>query len=181
VTRARARVLGAVRTARCPVGVDEIAGAVGLKPNAVRHHLAALEAEGLVTAEAVPTGHRGRPRRLFSPGPGRGGPYERLAIALLHLRAGDSAEMAGRAVAPGAGDVVAFLTEEGFEPRPADGGSIVLASCPLARSAALDPATVCGIHRGVLCAIAARNGRTIDLIPGPVGTCRIIRPDSSDR
>ena len=175
VSSARARVLEVVRTAGQPIGVEEIAATVGLGLNAVRHHLAALETEALVASDTDRAGHRGRPRRVFTPGPGPGGPYERLALALLHARrTGASPEAAGRAVAPAGDDIVAFLADEGFDPHPTQDGSAVLAACPLAHGAEVDPAAVCGVHRGLVAAIAERRGQAVKLVAGRPGTCRVI-------
>lgn len=161
-----------VRAAPRPVGVEEIAAALGVGLNAVRHHLAALEAEALVGSEVDRAGQRGRPRRVFTPGPGPGGPYETLALALLYARrTGASLVSAGRAVAPAGDDVVAFLADEGFDPHPAGDGSIVLAACPLARGVELDPA-VCAVHRGLVA--AERRGRSVQLVAGRPGTCRVV-------
>lgn len=116
----------------------------------------------------------GRPRQVFTPGPGPGGPYERLALALLYARrTGASLESAGRAVAPAGADVVTFLADEGFDPRPAENGAVVLAACPLAHGAELDPA-VCRVHRGLLAAIAERREQAIELVVGRPGTCRVV-------
>ncbi|HVW31154.1 MAG TPA: helix-turn-helix domain-containing protein [Acidimicrobiia bacterium] len=176
MSRARDRVLEAVRTAPRPLGVDEIATAVGLGRNAVRHHLAALEAGELIRAEVDRAGHRGRPRRVFLPGPGPVGPYERLALALLHARrTGASLETAGRAVAPPDGDLLSFLAAEGFDPRPSPDGSIALAACPLAHAAEADPTSVCTVHRGLVSALADRPDEVWWLVACGPGRCRIER------
>ena len=176
---ARARILETVRSAGEPIAVEDIAAAVNLGPNAVRHHLAALETDGLVIADLRRAGQRGRPRRVFTAGPGVGGPYERLALALLHARrTGVSLEAAGRAVAPAADDVVAFLAAEGFDPRPAGDRCVVLAACPLAHAAEADPAAVCGVHRGLVAAIGRRAGQNVRLVAGPPGTCQVIPADA---
>ena len=171
---ARARVLAAIRSADGPVGVEDLAAAVGLGLNAVRHHLAALEGDGLIASDVDRAGGRGRPRRLFRPRAGAG-PYELLALALLRAqRTGEDPETAGRAVAPEGDDVVAFLAAEGFDPEPAEGGGVRLAACPLAAGAGVDPAAVCGVHRGMVGAIAARRGESVDLVVGRPGTCRVV-------
>ena len=108
-----------------------------------------------------------------------GGPYERLALALLYARrTRASLDSAGRAVAPGGDDVVAFLADEGFDPRPAEDGGVVLAACPLAHGVELDPA-VCSVHRGMLTAVAARRGQVVKLVVGRPGTCRVVSTESS--
>jgi len=176
---ARARVLDVVRTAGRPVGIDELASALGLGLNAVRHHIARLEQDGFVVAGLDRAGHRGRPRRVFTPGPGPGGPYEHLARALLHARrTGVSLEAAGGAVAPPGGDVLAFLAAEGFDPHRDRDGSVVLAACPLAHAAELDPAAVCGVHRGLVAAIGRRSGGHAKLVASAPGSCRVLDADS---
>jgi predicted ArsR family transcriptional regulator len=168
-------VLEAIRTAGRPIGVEEIAAAVGLGFNAVRHHLDALEAEGLVDAAPERAGRRGRPRRIFTAGPGPGGPYERIALALVHAHCtGASLEAAGRAAAPPGDDVVAFLAAEGFDPHPQEDGSVALVACPLARGVGVDPGVVCGVHRGLVAAIAERRGEHAELVAGRPGTCRVV-------
>jgi len=180
VSPARARVLQVIRTAGGPIAVDDIAVAVGLRLNAVRHHLAALEADELVTARLDRAGGRGRPRRLFAPGPGPAGPYQRLALALLHARRpGVTIEEAGRAVAPPGDDLVGFLAAEGFGPYPGDDGEILLAACPLAGGASRDPAVVCAVHQAMVSAVAERRGDHVKLVVGRPGSCRIV-PAPSD-
>jgi len=179
VSRTRDRVLAVVRSAGWPVAVEDIAVALGLGLNTVRHHLGALEADGQIAAGLDRRGGRGRPRLVYRFRPAPAGPYELLALALLRARrTGEPPEEAGRALAPEGDDVVAFLAAEGFDPQPADGGGVRLAACPLAAGAAVDPAAVCGVHRGMVGAIAARRGQRAELVVGPPGTCRVEpRPD----
>src|SRR5262249_54414754 len=63
--RSRARVLGLLREATAPLGVQEIAERSGLHPNTARFHLDALVAAGLATRDRGPrpgpAGRLGRP------------------------------------------------------------------------------------------------------------------------
>lgn len=154
--------------------VADVSAVLGLGENAIRHHLTALERDGLVASEVGRTGRRGRPRLVFRTRPAPGGPYERLALALLRAhRTGESLEQAGEAVAPAGDDVIAFLAAEGFDPRP-DGDGAVLASCPLAGAVATDPAPVCAVHRGLVRAIARRAGDAVTLLAAQPGHCRVV-------
>lgn len=84
------------------MSVAELTAAVGVHHNAVRQHLAQLDAAGLVqVTTARPTG-RGRPRLEVTVDPaalgrwGGPGPYEDLSVLLAELlRSGDSAEVVG--------------------------------------------------------------------------------------
>jgi predicted ArsR family transcriptional regulator len=172
-SRARARVVAALEQAAGPSAVAEIAALAGLQVNATRHHLAALEAEGRAVAEVDRAGGRGRPRMLWHVRPGPAGPYEHLALALLRARrTGEPLEQAGRAVAPAGGDVVAYLTAEGFNPRPA-GDAIRLASCPLDTAVAADAEAVCSVHRGLVAAVAERAGQPAVLEARTPGHCHL--------
>jgi predicted ArsR family transcriptional regulator len=160
--------------------VAEVAAALGIHANAVRHHLARLVAADQVVAETEPARGPGRPRRMFRATPrGRAGleppgPYEHLAMALLSAPAGQGElRRAGQEVAAslpvgGRGDPVrglaAALAAEGFEPRlEADGDDVVLVleRCPLAVAAAADAAAVCSVHRGVADGLADRLGGVV--------------------
>ncbi|SDQ44004.1 Predicted transcriptional regulator, ArsR family [Quadrisphaera sp. DSM 44207] len=92
-SRTRRRVLSAVLT-RGPVTAGALADALGLTPAAVRRHLDALTADGLVAAhDLVRTGGRGRPARTVTATAagraavrprGGAGAGEELAAAALH-------------------------------------------------------------------------------------------------
>jgi predicted ArsR family transcriptional regulator len=170
----RGRVLRFLEGASQPVGVVEIASALGLAQNSVRHHLSALEQAGRAESEVQRWGQRGRPRLVFRSRPAPEGPYERLALALMRARlTSESLEEAGAAVAPAGDDITAFLRAEGFDPHP-EGAGTVLGKCPLAAAVAADPAAVCAVHRGLVTAIAARAGATVRLVPDAPGSCRIL-------
>ena len=63
----RDRVLAEIRTAATPPTVDELAATLGLHPNSVRLHTAALRESGLVTQDSRDTsgGGRGRPQVTY--------------------------------------------------------------------------------------------------------------------
>ena len=63
IKNTRDRVLRTL-LARQHCTINELAEAVDINPISVRHHIARLEAEGLVTSEEVRHGV-GRPRRLY--------------------------------------------------------------------------------------------------------------------
>jgi predicted ArsR family transcriptional regulator len=176
MSRSRRRVLEALEQAAAPADVNEIAARAGLQVNATRHHLAGLVAEGRAVAAVDRAGHRGRPRVLWHAPPVPAGPYERLALALLRARrTGETLEQAGRAVAPGGGDVVAFLAAEGFDPRP-DGDRVLLARCPLDAAVAADADTVCRVHRGLVAAFGDRSGQATVLDVSAPGHCHLRDP-----
>jgi DNA-binding transcriptional ArsR family regulator len=153
----RARVIRFLEAASEPVALADIARATGRRENNVRYHLGVLQQAGLVGAEARPTGGRGRPHLVFRLRPPPGGPYERLARALLRARTtGETLVAAGAAVAPPGDDVMAFLEEDGFDPRP-DGDAVMLGRCPLATAVATDPAAVRAVHLGLLNAMTTRS------------------------
>lgn len=104
----RLRLFRLIAEAEGPVDVAQMADALALHVNTIRSHLRRLEEAGLVTSEAEVRSERGRPRRLFRPGPaaeaiGSGArDYELLATMLAgYARAGaaepaESAEETGR-------------------------------------------------------------------------------------
>ena len=102
----RAEVLGALRAAPAPLGIAEIAEAVGIHANTARFHLDALAEQGAVVRTLAEPVGRGRPRVLYtaSPGMDRGGPrrYGVLARVLVGALAADP-EPARRALEAGRG------------------------------------------------------------------------------
>lgn len=156
-----------------PVGVRELAGAVGLHESAVRQHLAKLVgAELVLEARTAPVGP-GRPRSLYRRAPGVLGvwgtenPFERLAALLIDvLRSGtdprQAGREAGRAIAaspsvqttagrPAAPVLAELVAAQGFEPRLSEGPrpEIVLGHCPYASLATVAPEIVCELHHGL--------------------------------
>jgi predicted ArsR family transcriptional regulator len=90
--RTRDRVLDLL--GRSPATAAQLGDALGLKPAAIRRHLDALLADGLVTGREQPAQGRGRPAKIFSLTPqGRdaigGHTYDGLAAAALRWIAED--------------------------------------------------------------------------------------------
>lgn len=155
--------------ASVPVAIDALCDDSGLHHTTVRAHLAKLEAVGLVERTTDAPKRRGRPRLLYGTTPraavvlGEPDAYERLAVLLTQVvRSGSTArevgQRAGRRTAaergPRAGGVAGLereMTRQGFRAlrrdRP-DGVDLILRSCPYARAAAADPATICQLHLG---------------------------------
>ncbi len=165
---ARRRVWEAVRDAVRPVGVAELADALGVHPNTVRLHLARLVEAGLVAEQTETDRHPGRPGYRYRPAGSdpvsEAGAYRRLAGLLAQaVRSGTSARDAGRAAgaadaarlagADPVGAIVDALTAEGFVPEvastDADAIEVVLHAGPFADAAAEDPATICQLHLGL--------------------------------
>jgi predicted ArsR family transcriptional regulator len=70
-------------------------------------------------------------------------------------------------------DVLEVLARQGFTPAPSPAG-IVLQTCPLLTAARRRPEIVCGIHRGMLEAVA---GRPVVLVPfGAPDGCLVTDP-----
>lgn len=173
------RLLG---EAAAPMTVAEIAAATGLHRTAVGQHLAKLRAAGLVVEERLAPAGRGRPPTAFRAVPA---PPDRHYLDLASMlaeavRTGRSALDTGRAIGarsvevagPG-GDPVAALTAEadrlGFEPRARRrrGGAVdvVLARCPFAELAAVDPDTICDLHLGLAQGLAtAHRGMVVEAL-----------------
>lgn len=188
----RDRVLAAVRSADTPRTVEELAADLGVHPNTVRFHTAALEDEGLLAQDRRPTGGKGRPRTVWAATvegqrSGRRN-YELLSSVLLdHLiaTADDpvaAARAAGRAWGSGpAGEtttdrdpeqaLVEFLDEMNFEPAPDAAGQpteIRLKNCPFRELVDTHAALVCSLHAGLLEGMGAGQGanpRRVELIP----------------
>lgn len=142
--------------------VTELAELTRIHRTAVGQHLTVLRLAGLVE------------RSLAAPvGPGRPGftyravdvdPYRSLSFWLAEaVRTGRSAHDTGREagarLAPTSGDpieaVLDTATAIGFDPvrreRPTSGDvEVLLRSCPFEDLAAQDPATVCGLHLGLV-------------------------------
>jgi predicted ArsR family transcriptional regulator len=191
----RRRIFGVVCKASSPIDAAAAAEECGIDVSAARRHLAVLEAAALVDEVPARTGTRGRPRRVYSPGPlaerfvPRSG-YERLAALLAEaLESGDDPVEVGRRSAPKRvrrdGDpldaVMRDLSVNGFDPERVTSASrteIVLGRCPYASVAVHAPATVCALHGGLLegiCAASRVNAvpRLIPRDPRRAG-CRVV-------
>ena len=180
----RRRVWEAVRAAGRPVGVAELAQALGVHPNTVRLHLVRLVRAGLALEEVETGRHPGRPGYRYRAAGGdpvsEAGAYMRLASLLTRaVRAGTGARAAGRAegaasvagAALAGGDpldaIVVALATEGFTPEvdhpSAERIDVTLRTCPYAVVAAEDPATICQLHLGLAEGVAhALGGLSVD-------------------
>jgi predicted ArsR family transcriptional regulator len=175
----RARVLGLLRAATGPLGVQQIAGQAGLHPNTARFHLDALVQAGLASRERQPREGLGRPSMAYS-ATGEDGPagqrrYRLLAEMLTSMIAGvmpqpgEAATEAGREwgryltgqLQPyeglDAGEAVerlrATMENIGFAPElTAEGGGyrLLLRQCPFREVAERHQDVVCALHLGLM-------------------------------
>ena len=165
----RHRIFRLIADAPSPLVVDELAGAVGVHPNAVRQHLAKLVDADLVVVTTLPVSGPGRPPLGYAIAPdaaGRwatDGPYQHLAMLLSEvIRTGDPAREVGRRAGRRLGEsstdddgvaaIVAEMARQGFAPSATTRGDVVevaLHACPFAAVAAVDPTTVCDLHAGL--------------------------------
>lgn len=169
----RSRLLAVLRDSKGPMGVRELAEAVGLHPNSAREQLARLADAGLVATEAAPPSGRGRPRLRYvaRPEADEQAPYRALAGVLAGelermadpaTRAAEAGERWGRALVQPAGRVtdadaavgrlVRLLADAGFEPEGPDlpGDPIRLRRCPFDPLARDYRGVVCGVHLGLM-------------------------------
>jgi predicted ArsR family transcriptional regulator len=184
----RHRIFRHIADARRQVGVAELTALVALNHNTVRQHLTVLKDAGLVVDEVERRNRPGRPRLLYRLNPDIGGtwetdgPYELLATLLsevVHTQETprDVGRAAGRRRArnPSArhDGILSVLEEDmtadGFHPvavAQRRGCDFVLGRCPFVEVAAIDPATVCQLHLGLVEGIAATldEGAVVDLV-----------------
>lgn len=173
-----------------PVAVAELVEQFGLNHNTVRQHLAKLRTAELITEQkALPDGP-GRPRLLYrltaeaAADWNDEAPYQRLALMLLEVAAGDATPeevgvRVGRALGielPDEADPIAMLVdamaEQGFAPRVERHGAgvdVVLDHCPFAAAAEEYPEVVCALHRGMAMGTAEAVGgvQKVTLSPKP--------------
>lgn len=196
----RRALVHALRDAASPLGVADLAGAVGLHPNSVREQMRRLEAAGLVrVSHAAPSG-RGRPGLRFGLAPEPEDPYRVLAGVLADQVAalpdapaawGAAGERWGRdaasvvssdtatspaATAPDRIDaVVTLLADAGFAPEPVAPGDdrINLRACPFLPIEHRHLPVVCGIHLGFIRGALRELGSTRDA----VSIEPLVRPD----
>lgn len=166
---------------------------LGGHPNAIRQHLDALVADGLVSCDSLPPKGRGRPARGYTVTPaGRRAlagrePYVELvsAVTTWLSRSGQGAEEArqigqawGRAKAEDEAwdGVVELLDELGFDPT-GDQQELHLRACPLLDEARRHPDIICGIHQGLLEGALGHEGVDVEPFAVP-GACiaRIRKP-----
>ncbi|WP_207938660.1 helix-turn-helix transcriptional regulator [Actinomadura darangshiensis] len=171
----RREVLDALRAARAPLGVAEVAERLGVHANTARFHLDALAAEGAVDRTVEQPSGPGRPRTVYAPRPGmdRGGArgYRLLAQILLSRLASDGPAARANATDAGrewgrylvdrpppfqpltgdeaAGRLTALLDDLDFAPQP-DGELIRLRHCPFLELAEEYGPLVCDVHLGLM-------------------------------
>ncbi len=183
----RVALLELLRAREDPVGVEELAVAVGLHVNTAREHLDRLVAVGFVEREREHRTVRGRPKMLYRPtSAAPDGPAtvrERLDEVLVagYGRAADSpataARAAGRALVAGLppligepqqdaasqlGALVEHLETLGFDAK-VDGFDVHLKQCPLAHLAQSRSEVVCSAHLGMTSALAERLGGPLEV------------------
>ena len=171
----RSRLLAVLRDAGRPLGVRDLADALGLHPNSVREQLEPLVAAGLVTRSTAKSRGRGRPALRYAAdlviADDEAAPYRELARVLAEElasrpdateRAIDAGERWGREAAvtdePGSVDehdalarLIRLLDDNGFAPEPERGGrTIALHRCPFGPLARERPDIVCGVHLGLM-------------------------------
>ncbi|MGZ4342120.1 MAG: helix-turn-helix transcriptional regulator [Solirubrobacteraceae bacterium] len=168
----RARLFGLLGEARRPMGTEELAQRLDLRPNGVRVHLERLREAGLITRERTRQG-RGRPRDmwLISPDARPGGEppaaYTDLGRWLARVispgrtslrRIEATGRMIGRELAPDGAcspedKMHAVLTSMGFQPcrelDQAGGLTYRLCNCPYRDAVQESPEVVCTLHRGI--------------------------------
>lgn len=182
----RIALLEALRRARKPLTIQQLADELGLHGNTVRFHLARLTQAGLVKeGQAGPSGP-GRPKLVYTAVPEeesaepRDG-YQLLAEILAGHLAATSSSPAADAVAAGREwgrylaerpapfstltsekaleKVVSLLDELGFAPEQESGQSRVrLHSCPFRTVAQHRPDVACSVHLGLMRGALAEMG-----------------------
>lgn len=168
----RSRLLTVLRASDRPMGIAELAAAVGLHPNTTREHLDQLVRVGIVRRETAPAAGRGRPGLRYSAVPDeavadRSAPYRSLA-AVLAAELADRSDTADASIGAGerwgrtavqatsgersaAVDVlVGLLDEIGFEPERTSDGEIRLRPCPFGSLARERGEVVCNVHLGLM-------------------------------
>lgn len=167
----RDRVLGLLREAPLPVGVQHIADNLQIHITTVRFHLRTLEEQGQIVRRASSTGQKaGRPQLAYGIAP-RLDYADVVALFAIHL-GGTAAERESRAALVGADLahrvsvarhraslsaeelVVETLGELGFTVQSTltsfGRTTVRICSCPLAQIATTAPEVVRGIQRGLI-------------------------------
>jgi predicted ArsR family transcriptional regulator len=185
----RRALVRTLREAAAPLGVGDLARAVGLHPNSVREQMRRLEVAGLVrVSRAAPSG-RGRPGLRFDLVPEPEQPYRVLAGVLADQVAAlpdapavwkaagerwgrnaasmvtDGVAAAPTATTPDRLDVVVdLLADAGFAPEPVQQGddAINLRACPFLPIERRHLPVVCGIHLGFIRGALRELGSTRD-------------------
>lgn len=189
--KAALRVLQALVASDGGGTVATLHAALGGHANTVRVHLEHLVGDGFVTEASVSTPGRGRPARAYlatiagrqvaGEDPDRQGQSALVEALAEHLAGaadpGASAHSIGLnwgSLLAAAGEVglVSILADQGFTPMGTSDG-IALRTCPLLASARRHPDVVCGIHQGLIDAIASEPQQLLPF--AAVGAC-LIRP-----
>jgi predicted ArsR family transcriptional regulator len=185
----RSRILAVLHQADGPVGVRDVARAVGLHPNSVRQQLDLLVEAGLVARTTASPAGRGRPGLRYTALPEHEDPdesaYRELARVLADelamqpepvpgaIRAG---ERWGRQLVAGVpatsgetdatGRLMAVLDDAGFAPeRVADAPEAIhLRRCPFAALARQRPDVVCSVHLGLMRGALRALGSPLDAV-----------------
>lgn len=158
--------------ARESATLAELTQALGGHPNTARAQLERLVDTGFAAAVDLPANGRGRPARAWAAttagrqvagqDPDRDGQAALLEAVAEHLDQTPDPVTTAHAIglgwglrlaASGADGIVPILAAQGFTPDEQDDG-IALRTCPLLASARQRPAVVCGIHQGLIDAIA---------------------------
>ncbi|MFB9830791.1 helix-turn-helix transcriptional regulator [Actinoallomurus acaciae] len=174
----REDVLAALREARSPQSIVEIADRVGVHPNTVRFHLDVLTDQGQVEQVTPERRLPGRPPQLFRAvrrmDPNAPRRYRMLA-EILAQSLGEDPDPSGRAIETGRAwgrshhdttgategeepvkRLVALLDDLGFGPEVEEAdaagepSAIGLRSCPFLELAASRPQIICPIHLGLM-------------------------------
>jgi predicted ArsR family transcriptional regulator len=175
----KARVLAVLQDSSGALGVNEIAGRVGLHPNTTRFHLDALVDAGLAERATEARENPGRPRTLYTAVPGHARTGRRSYRLLAQILA---SSVANEAKHPGAAAMAAgeewgrYLTERpapfqrvdadrateqlidtldeiGFAPEAVTRGrrrQILLHQCPFREAAEQNREVVCAVHLGLM-------------------------------
>lgn len=175
----RARVLRALRNARSPMGVTEVAEHVRLHPNTARFHLDGLVEQGLAERAVEDREVPGRPRALYTPtarSAGTGRRSYRLLAEILTSYFATHTKQPGQAALKAGEAWGRFLTEQqppfrrtdasaavellvealddiGFAPEAVMTGrrrQIRLHHCPFRETAQEHRDVVCSVHLGLM-------------------------------
>jgi predicted ArsR family transcriptional regulator len=171
-----------LRSATAPVGVPDLAAALGLHATTVRFHLEVLEQAGLVRRSSDRVRRPGRPPQLYEAvvAPVVEEPNQWLAEVLVTELASDAVTGAERAEQAGmrwaeqqlpvdaaasweqaTGQVEALFQRMGFAPTVSDDERqrhLELRACPFREVARAHPRIVCSIHLGLLREALRRSG-----------------------
>ncbi len=185
----RSRLLAVLRQAAGPMGIRELADAVGLHANTAREHLDQLVDAGLVAREHAAPAGRGRPglryRAAADATDDDPQAYRALASVLANelarrpdaiASARSAGEHWGRAMARGSdttlnrADAVArlieLLDEAGFAPETSVDAAqpIRLRRCPFGSLAHERGDVVCGVHLGLMRGALRELGAPLDAV-----------------